>query len=249
MIIDTSVSYKHPHHPEASTAEALLRRMDAAGVEKAALHHFGPIADFRFEEANDELAQVVKSHPDRFIGFGTQNYYRGTDETERCLNDLGLKGVKLFSSWGLAPGTGLVEKYFYPIAEKIQEAGSALMIEHEGHTPIIGGAVFWDCLIAKAFPRLPIVMCRCWTWSYWPDYLMAADLHPNLLMEFTLAPTVWVERALRELGPGRIVMGSWAPEMDPASVVDSVKGFPIDEEGKEKILGGNAARIFGLEAS
>jgi predicted TIM-barrel fold metal-dependent hydrolase len=247
MIIDTSISYKHPHHPETSTADALLRSLDAAGIDRAVVHHFGPIVDFRFEAANDELSRVVKAHPDRFIGVGTQNYYKGTDETDRCLNDLGLHGVKLFSSWGLAPGTGLVEKFFFPIAEKLQAAGSALMIEHEGHTPIIGGAVFWDNLIARAFPDLPVVMCRCWTWAYWPDYLMTAELNPNVLLEFTLAPTSCVDRALRELGPGRMVMGSWAPEMDPGAVVDAVNRFPIDDEGKQKILGGNAARILGLE--
>ena len=42
-------------------------------------------------------------------------------------------------------------------------------------------------------------------------------------------------------------MGSWAPEMDPGAVVDAVNRFPIDDEGKRKILGGNAARILGLE--
>jgi len=90
-------------------------------------------------------------------------------------------------------------------------------------------------------------MCRCWTWAYWPDYLMTAELNPNVLLEFTLAPTSCVDRALRELGPGRMVMGSWAPEMDPGAVVDAVNRFPIDDEGKRKILGGNAARILGLE--
>jgi predicted TIM-barrel fold metal-dependent hydrolase len=247
MIIDTSISYKHPHHPETSTAESLLRAMDVAGVDMAVVHHFGPIANFRFEEANDELSKVVKTHPDRFVGVGTQNYYKGTAETDRCLNDLGLQGVKLFSSWGLAPGTGLVEKFFFPIAEKIQLAGSALMIEHEGHTPIIGGAVFWDNMIAKNFPHLPVVMCRCWTWAYWPDYLMTAELNENILMEFTLGPTALVKRALNELGPDRMVMGSWAPEMEPAAVVDAVRRFPLDEDDKQKILGGNAARILGLK--
>lgn len=244
MIIDTSVSFKHPHYPEDSTEGALLRGMDEAGVERAFLHHFGPVANFRFEEANEEIARVARSHPDRFIGIGSQNYYRDAKETERCLNELGLKGVKLFSSWGLAPGTGLVERYFYPIAEKVREAGAFLMIEHEGHTPIIGGAIFWDTLIAKAFPDLPIVMCRCWSWGYWPDYLMAGDLHPNLLLEFTLAPTKLLGEALRRLGPERMVMGSWAPEMDPRAVVEAVRSFPISEEGKRKILGENAAKLI-----
>ena len=44
------------------------------------------------------------------------------------------------------------------------------------------------------------------------------------------AKEVYVDRAVRELGPGRMVMGSWAPEMDPGAVVDAVNRFPIDDD-------------------
>ena len=75
---------------------------------------------------------------------------------------------------------------------------------------------------------------------------MTAELNGNILMEFTLGPTALVERALKKLGPDRMVMGSWAPEMEPAAVVETVRRFPLDEDGKRKVLGVNAARILGL---
>jgi hypothetical protein len=49
--------------------EAILRRNREAGIERACIF---PISHATFEEANREIAQIVKSHPGRFIGFAKQ---------------------------------------------------------------------------------------------------------------------------------------------------------------------------------
>lgn len=52
------------------------------------------------ELANDEIRRLADEHPDRFIPVGTLPFateeYR--DEYRRCVDDLGLKGVQLFSN-------------------------------------------------------------------------------------------------------------------------------------------------------
>ena len=84
----------HDGQRAIATVEELLFAMDASGVDRAVC--FGwPFADAALcAESNDHLADAMKRHPDRIIGFGCISPAgRGaTDELRRCV-ELGLRGV------------------------------------------------------------------------------------------------------------------------------------------------------------
>jgi predicted TIM-barrel fold metal-dependent hydrolase len=244
VIFDTAVCLRHPHLPQGREAGEILRAMDAAGVDRAALLPFEAVQRFNWREANERVAALCRSHPDRFCGWGTLNHYDGPEEMDRIAG-LGLRGVRIFTSWGFTPGTGLIERFYVPIAEKCRERGMLFSIEHEGHMPTLGGAVYSDCIVADALPDRPVLMSRCWTWGFWPDYLAALRECPNLVIEVGVAPSSWIRRAAEEAGADRMVMGSWWPEQEPAAVIAHVRGLGLPAEDEAKILGGTAARLFG----
>ncbi|MEE9276008.1 MAG: amidohydrolase family protein, partial [bacterium] len=198
MIFDAAVCLDHPHLPEGRGAGAVLRAMDAAGVERAALQPFEAVQKFNWREANEKVAAACRAHPDRLVGWGTLNHYDGPGEAER-IADLGLRGLKIFTSWGFTPGTGLIERFYVPVAERCRERGLLFSIEHEGHIPTVGGAVYSDCIVAGALPGRPLLMSRCWTWAFWPDYLAAMAECENLIIEVGVAPTSWIRRAVEEV--------------------------------------------------
>lgn len=90
-----------------------LDAMDAAGIRVQALSpnplsylHFIPSADaIRYCKAhNDDLAEIVRAHPDRFLGFASlpmQDVEGAIAELERSVKDLGLLGGYIGTDFGM----------------------------------------------------------------------------------------------------------------------------------------------------
>ncbi len=82
-------------------------------------------------DTNDYVAELVKDHPEQFIGFATVDPWKdrwAVNELERAVNDLGLRGLKLHPiHQAFFPG----ETRFYPLYEKCAELGVPLLL-HSG---------------------------------------------------------------------------------------------------------------------
>jgi aminocarboxymuconate-semialdehyde decarboxylase len=77
---------------------------------------------------NDHIAEVVRTHPDRFVGLGTlplQSPPLAVRELERCMQDLGMRGVQIGShvnDWNLdAPE-------LFEVFEAAQSLGAAVFV-------------------------------------------------------------------------------------------------------------------------
>src|SRR5690606_22425720 len=49
-------------------------------------------------EMNDEMAEAISPHPDRFVGLGTvplQDAAAAVEELDHCIDDLGFKGLQI----------------------------------------------------------------------------------------------------------------------------------------------------------
>ena len=90
-----------------------LDAMDEAGIAVQALSpnpltylHFIPAANARdyCRRHNEDLAEIVRSHPRRFVGFATlpmQDIEASVDELARCVNDLCLVGAYVGTDFGV----------------------------------------------------------------------------------------------------------------------------------------------------
>ncbi len=90
-----------------------LAAMDEAGIAVQALSpnpltylHFIPAENARdyCRRHNDDLAEVVRSHPGRFVGFASlpmQDIDAAVDELGRCVDDLGLVGGYIGTDFGV----------------------------------------------------------------------------------------------------------------------------------------------------
>src|SRR5688572_19259166 len=88
-------------------AAALVRELDAAGIEKAVVLSVGysfaderkklPDPDRLTREENDWTSAQVSRYPTRLIGFCSANYLRDAalQEIERCLRLPGMTGIKI----------------------------------------------------------------------------------------------------------------------------------------------------------
>jgi aminocarboxymuconate-semialdehyde decarboxylase len=83
---------------------------------------------------NDGIAAFVARRPDRFAGLGTlamQDPASAPAELERCVRELGLKGVELLTN---VNGRELSSPEYEPVFAKAEELGALVMIHPNGFT-------------------------------------------------------------------------------------------------------------------
>lgn len=127
-----------------SSVKTRLRDMDKAGIDIQVLtpslvHHYTYWADpeksLKIEQSiNERIAEIVHSKPDRFVGLGgvpLQHTAKAVGELERCVNDLGLRGVQISSSAG---SRELGDHRLFPFWKKAEELGALIYIHPAGIT-------------------------------------------------------------------------------------------------------------------
>jgi predicted TIM-barrel fold metal-dependent hydrolase len=109
-VIQCGAGVNVPVLPKMLDMDEKLRDMDASGIDVAVLSHGVPLgpdalggaeADDWAACINDNLARIIACHPDRFVGLGTIGFgdiERSTVEVDRCIGQLGFRGMQVFSN-------------------------------------------------------------------------------------------------------------------------------------------------------
>jgi len=135
---ETSFRLLDPRAPNRITdlGEGRLREMDASGIDMQVLslsfpgvELFDPSDGSAMAKAvNDELAEAIKRHPDRFAGFAAiapQAPEAAADELERAVTRLGMKGAVIN---GHIRGEYLDDRKYWVILERAQGLGVPLYL-------------------------------------------------------------------------------------------------------------------------
>ena len=104
-----AVGFRMPALPRIVDMDVKLRDIEDTGVDVSVLSHGvpgpetlgGQEADDWAARINDHLAGIIESYPGRFIGWATIGFGdtgRSIAEVDRCINELGFKGIQLFSN-------------------------------------------------------------------------------------------------------------------------------------------------------
>ncbi|MBM4408079.1 MAG: hypothetical protein FJ038_05630 [Chloroflexi bacterium] len=101
---------------------------------------------------------------------------------------------------------------------------------------------------ATAGLGVPVVLSG-WHYINSVDVLAAARHWEHLFVESSRAAHLGaIGIAVREIGAERVLLGTEAPIRAMRSSLNAILTAPIPDDAKRAILGGNAARIFGLPA-
>jgi predicted TIM-barrel fold metal-dependent hydrolase len=135
-----------------------------------------------------------------------------------------------------------------PLARRLMETARELGLVVNIHSgseishPLAIGA------LCRRFPDVTVLMDHMGYREWVSDAIEAARDNPNLYLGTTISsfePTT-IERAVRELGPERVVYGSNWPNCYSDLAVEAIRRQKLGAEAEELILGGNLARILGL---
>ncbi|MBI2955285.1 MAG: amidohydrolase [Chloroflexi bacterium] len=215
-----------------------------------ALAEQSPItAGIMTNDATIELCRAI----DFFIPFASINPHLVAEpvkELERCVLDLGFKGLKLLPPYqGFYPN----ERTVYSLYAKAEELGIPVMF-HTGSSVFAGSRLkFGDPLfiddVAVDFPDLVIVMSHSGRGFWYDAAFFLAGHHENVYMEVAGLPPQSLPKYFPDLeqNADKIIFGSdWPSIPHIKKNIETIRKLPISESAKQKILGDNAARILGL---
>jgi len=242
------------HPADAPTLDELVRRLNAAGVEKAVL------ADPR--TSNAVIVQAVQAYPDNFIGLAYVSPYdgmRASRELERIVREDGLRGLMVSALTDVLPAS---DRRYYPLYAKCVELGIpariyASMNYANDRAYDLGHPHHLD-QVAVDFPELTIIAgLSGWPWV--SDTVALTRRHPNLYCDtaahrpkyFGVKGSGW-EQFLQfgnTLLQDKVMVGlSWALLGDSfENLIGEYMALPLKERVKEKWLFENAARVFGVD--
>jgi len=238
--------------------ELFLEEMDAAGVEKGIL--VGRQAGHR-TVSNDDIAELRDQYPDRFpvalAGINGADIDGALQEIERTLKGMQFKGIAVDPGWWVPPRY-VDDPQNYPLYQKCAELGGVLYLTCSlMQGPDISYAdPFRIQRVANDFPTLQIVVVHG-AFPHTSEMLgvMIANaplgnlwVIPDFFQFIPGFPGAqdWVEAANHFLGD-RILYASSYPVRPLGQSLAEFRRFSYKPEVLERLLGGNAATLFGID--
>jgi len=255
MHVDTAIMQGLDH-------EAMLRRMDAAGIEKSFLiaAKVGPaLHKASYHVPMSAVAEAVNQYPDRFLGLAgldATEGMAGVRELEKAVKDYGFIGAHFYPHWfELAPD----HARWYPFYAKCVEldipvqlqVGQSMVYEPTHPLRSVGRPITLDS-VACDFPELKIIGIH--VGIPWTDEMIAmAWKHPNVYIGTDAhAPKYWPEafvKYINSYGQDKVLFGTDFPILDFQRARDEVEALGLRPEPKRKLLRDNAVRVYKLDAT
>jgi predicted TIM-barrel fold metal-dependent hydrolase len=222
--------------------ELLVRYADELGFDKICCTDLTALF-YDMHEGNRLLADEMKRFPDRILGYASLHSTRfgqaALDELERCHNDYGMRGLKIYST----PEASIAEPAMIPILEK------CVALDF----PILAHTTPLECeYLMSHVPEAKLMMAHGGAQPFakgdWNRAIMAAKKYPNLYLE-TASSTIdlgFVETCVAELGASKIIFGSDMPLLDPWTQLTKIRNSRLAAADLDLILGGNILRLMGV---
>ncbi len=245
--------HSHLHRVPGDTPEErmefLVRCADRVGVERLILSQ-GYSADLhptpeQLRQENDRVLRAVRRFPNRAYGsvYLSPSYVDfSLQEFDRCVRDGPMIGVGELEVDKRCNGPELD-----PIVERAVSMKAPILqhcwLKTGGNEP--GESSPYDLVeLAKRHPDANFICAH--TGGNWEHGIRIIRDTKNICAEFAGSdPTSgFVEMAVRELGPERVVYGSDVGGRSFASQLSKVMGADIPDSAKALVLGGNLRRLF-----
>lgn len=242
-----------------ASPDALLRLMDAEGVERAALiNYVAPDVMGLTARVNPWIARYVEGHRDRLVPVGGVHPRHSRDvvgDTKQLLEEYRVGAIKIHP-----PHMELAANAYRDdcpaLADVYRLAGEAgvPVLIHTG-TSVFPGArnVFADPMacddVAVDFPGTTLVLCHAGRPIWFETAFFLARRHPNVRLELSGIPPQKLLAALPRLAEisDRLIWGTDWPSMGVTTMRRNVELFlalPLPDDVKRRVLWDNGAALY-----
>lgn len=240
MLIDVSNKIGKHRFKQEITSKELIRQMDQAGVDIAVVSSYAESLD------NESVLNAVKEFPDRFIGLYTVNPWNenAASEFELALSQ-GFKGLYMNP---VRHGYILSEhSVFYPLLDICRKHSVPVWVYSLAE--VYCCPVFLD-EIAEEYSNVNFIMGGMGVNYDNASAIKVAKKHSNIYLESSRAVKMNIVRALQEVGPDRLMIGTGTPEvnffeLEIKKMERALKDYPSCV--KEAVFYKTAAKLFNVE--
>jgi predicted TIM-barrel fold metal-dependent hydrolase len=205
---------------------------------QAGIHQTVLLAAFHsdYTVANREVARIVHSRPDRFLGFAFVNAAADRGRVGRlvqqAVEQFGFVGIKL-------------HRYDARISREVCEVARAFS------SPVlydVMGEVSVCELLAQEYPNVNFVIPHLGSfaddWRAQIAFIDQLARHPNIYTDTAGVRRFDVlEQAVQRAGPRKILFGSDGPWLHPGVELAKVLALGLSRNDEDLVLGGNFLRL------
>jgi predicted TIM-barrel fold metal-dependent hydrolase len=229
--------------------DQILAYADRMGIERLCLYMGMPWSHNPTPEGlrkeNDQVLRALKRHPDRLFGFvyvSGEHPGASVAEIDRCVRDGPMVGVKLW----VAKKCSAPE--LDPIIDRAAEL-KAVIFQHTwfktDRSTYPGESTPYDLVeLAKRHPGVPLICGH--TGGLWELGIRTVRAFKSISIDLAGSdPTNgFVEMAVRELGPERVIYGSDSGGRSFSSQLAKVYGAGLPDVARRLVLSGNLRRML-----
>lgn len=232
------------------SGKGLVALMDRDGIDRAVALSLRCLFD-DVEAGNQEMLEAAGKYPDRLIPAVTVNPYSGLNN-ETYLKECRDSGAKVLKLYPFNHSYPLMSQYNNEVDKLVKTAAKL------GYCLSIPVRLFMNWYFnvlpmtdvvnfALKHRDAPIVI-DCVNYSEFSPAVEAAEQAEHIYIG-TSALTFMnsIEHLAERIGEDRIVAGTCAPMQIPACGTAKVKEALVGDTCREKILGGNAEKLLGLQ--
>lgn len=253
--VDVHCHIGHDIDGTRQTAEMLLEKMNQCGINHAIIFPFNELyQEHCFKRANALIAEIMKKHSERFTGFCRLDPHDSLAITElkRCVNELGLRGIKLHPR---AQSLELDEAYMVSIYELAENYDIPILIHTSGVVKGVDPVKFVN--IVHNFSNVNFIVGHSYKAHYgiyssdpnasshaFKEILGLARQQKNVYFETSFLPIAYLDELIEKISANQVVFGSDSPYGDPCWEKLTIEALNIPKSEKIKICKANILRLI-----
>ncbi|WP_238915977.1 amidohydrolase family protein [Clostridium sp. YIM B02555] len=190
----------------------------------------------------EELMTVIKSYPDRYIGFGNVPLGVNENETNLFIGE-NIANNKLAGIGEFTPASGQVK--LLDIIFKASMNFGRLPIWIHGFNPLVLQDIKNIAALCKAYPDIPVILGHLGG-SNWMTAIELAKEIPNLYLDTSAYFSTLVLKIVINDIPQKCIFGVDMPYGDLQLSLDAVRKVCKDSYVEDAVLGNNVAKLLKL---
>lgn len=229
------------------TVAALLKSMDACGIDKAVLcniatrvSQFEPIIKWSEQIATDRIIPLCSIHPEDPEALAHISQIKAA----------GFKGIKMHPYY---QDFYLDEERMLPMYERMASEG-LILVMHCGYDiafpPLRRVDPARILKVCKLFPKLTFVATHMGAWKQWDEVakiLVGQDVYIEISFALELLPPEEARAILMGHREDRLLFGTDSPWTDQANALRLLRGLNLPSGRLERLLGLNALSLLSVQ--
>ena len=249
-MLDFNAKLGHwPYRPLAGR-EALLKTMDACGIERAVVSSLSAVHYYNPHDGNAELARLIENHRHRLIPFAVikPGFPGWLADVMQCIDEYGMRGFVLHPGYH---GYPLDASDLGALMVTAEELGLPMCVQagmedprRQYNRPIVHPLPAADIgAFARAYPDTTVVALG---FRFGEPEKTGEPFPANLLFDTSNYETTGaLAHAVATFGADKILFGTHFPLFTPHANVDKLRLAEIDDAARTAIAHGNAERLLG----